>query len=71
MMIARSALSPMSEVMLQRPGIDAVIGQLEAAGMAQHVGCAWNGSLATALSLLSNFRNQDVVTGPPRSVLST
>jgi hypothetical protein len=29
---------PMSEVVLQRPGIDAVIGQLEAAGMAKHVG---------------------------------
>ena len=28
----------MPEVGLQRPGIDPVIGQLEAAGMAQHVG---------------------------------
>ena len=28
----------MPEVRLQRPGIDAVVGKLEASGMAQHVG---------------------------------
>jgi hypothetical protein len=41
----------MPEVSLQCPGIDAVIGQLEAAGMAQHVrmdGEAETGRLASA-----------------------
>jgi len=47
----------------QRAGIDAVIGQLEAAGMAQHVRMT-----PVRRTIL---RNQALVTGPPRSVLKT
>jgi hypothetical protein len=52
----------MAEVVLQTAGVDAIVGNLVAAGMAKHVR-----NLAATPSLTSSLRKPAVMKGDPRS----
>ena len=57
----------MPEVSLQRASIDAVIGELEATGVAQHVRVHWKPNPAATPSRAIILRKPAGVNGAPRS----
>ena len=61
----------MPQEVLQRSGIDAISGEFEAAGVAEHVRMNGKGKFSQSPVRRTILRSQALVTGPPRSVLKT
>jgi len=62
---------PVAKIVLDRPGIVAVIGEFVPAGAAQHVRMHREPSLASSPALAMSFRTAESVSGPWRSVVNT
>jgi hypothetical protein len=62
---------PMPKVMLDRPGVVALVGELEAANMAEHVGMDREAEFCLFASPGDDLRTEESVIAPRRSIVKT
>jgi hypothetical protein len=62
---------PMTEVVLDRPCVVALVGKLEAAGVAQHGWVDWEAELRVVASASDDLLTEEAVIAPRRSVVTS